>query len=277
VSTNVDTSQVAAAAGRVRAVAREADVCAQGIAAVRQSLDLQIAASASIDERLRSLATSAAKQAGVLNGHAAFLSHAASRYDTAESAVRGAVPAKQGASGEARVGLFDSGQASRSGSSTEDGVRPASLNDLIRAYGAELIAADEQIQEALVDLVGAVPLLGTYLAWDEIFANVQNRDPGAAGMDLLVMIASEGVEKGFGIPGVASLISLLQSASHIAGSDQFQYALLDVLPDWAVTAITSDVSSSFVNAATGVGEGISSVAQGATEVAGEVWDWVNPW
>lgn len=238
---------------------------------------MRIAASESIDTRLRSLSASAARQAGELTAHSAFLSFASSRYDTAESAVRGAVPGKQAVTGEARVGVFDSVQASRSGSSTEDGVRPASLNDLIRAYGAELIAADEQIQEALVDLVGAVPLLGTILAWDEILANVQNRDPSAAGMDLILMIASEGVEKGFGIPGVASLISLLQSASHIAVSDQFQWALLDVLPGWAVTAITSDVSTGFVNAATGVGDGISSVARGATEVAGEVWDWVNPW
>lgn len=276
-STNVETSHVAAAAGRVRAVATETEFCAQGVLAVRHGLDMRIAASERIDERLCSLSARATQQAGELSAHSAFLSFASSRYETAESAVCGAVPGRQAAAGEARVGVFDASQASPTGFPAEDGVRPSSWNDLIRLYAGELLGADEDVQEGWVDFIGAVPALGTFLSWDEILVNLQNRDTGAAGADLVLMIASEGVEKGFGIPGVATLVGLAQSYAHLVLSDQFQNGVVDSLPDWAVTFLASDVNNSIVNAVTDVGEGISNVAQGATEAAGEVWDWVNPW
>ena len=276
-STNVDTAQVAAAAARVRAVAREADVCAQGILTVRQGLDMRIAASESIDGRLRSLSSSAARQAGELTAHSAFLSFASSRYDTAENVVRGAMPGKQAATGEARVGVPPAFRPPDQGYLGGDGARPAAWNDLIRALAKDILGADEDVQEGWVDLVGAVPILGTLLTIDEIIVNVQNQDPGASASDTFKLVAAEGAERGFGVPGLATLVGLVESYSHFVLSDQFQTGVYNLLPDGAVEFLASDANNSFVNAVAGVGEGISGVAQGAVQAAGGLWDWVNPW
>ena len=141
------------------------------------------------------------------------------------------------------------------------------MNDLIRLLTRDLLGADEDVQEGWVDLVGAVPVLGTLLSWDEIITKLQNRDPGAAGMDLFVMIATEGAEKGFGVPGLATLTGLVQSYAHFVLSDQFIDPLADLVAGTApIAALASDV-----------GEGAINVARGAAQAAGSAWDWVNPW
>lgn len=277
-STNVDTAQVAAAAGRVRATARQADVCAQGVLAVRQSLDMRIAASAHIEGRLRALSESVASQTAGLTRHVAFLTWASSRYETAESAVRGGLP--PGQAGYTRVAGSTTTAARQSGPGNQDkgGVHPPKpWNDAIREWTRDVLGADADVQEGWVDFVGAVPVVGTILGTQETIANAHEGGSGVDGLDLFLLVAGEGVSQGWGVPGLGTLTGLVQSYTHIVLSDQFQQGVVDLLPDSAIDFLASDANNAFVNAVTGVGAGISDVVEGTAKAAGGVWDWVNPW
>jgi len=281
---SVDTGQLSAAVGRAQTLQRDTEQCARGVASVRRALDLQIAASQQIDTRLGGLTARLDAQAGSLGVHAGFLVHASTRYEAAETAVCAVTPRQATAAG----GLNAATIPPESGSLDDGGVRPAAWNDLIRAYGEELIGADKDVQEALVDLVGAVPFLGTLLTVDEITANVQNNHPGASAWDTFTMVATEGAEKGFGLPGLGSLISLLQSAAHLASSDQLQYAILNGgLPAWVPYIPALDMSqeldwvvsagSDVVTAVSDLSSGIASTVGGLSDQVGQAWDWVTPW
>jgi hypothetical protein len=278
VTINVDTSQVAAAAARVRPLAGGAESRAQAVTAVQRGLDLRIAASAHIEGRLRALSGSVASQAAGLNRHVAFLTWVSARYETAESTVRGGLP--PGQAGYTRVAGSTTTAARQSGPGNQDegGVHPPKpWNDAIREWTRDVLGADADVQEGWVDFVGAVPVVGTILGAQETIANAHEGGPGVNGLDLFLLVAGEGVSQGWGIPGLGTLTGLVQSYTHIVLSDQFQQGVVDMLPDSAIDFLASDANNAFVNAVSGVGAGISDVVEGTAKAAGGVWDWVNPW
>lgn len=277
-SIDVDTGQVAASSARVRPLAGGAESRAQAVTAVQRGLDLRIAASTHIEGRLRALSGSLASQAAALTRHVAFLAWVSSRYQTAESTVRGGLP--PGQAGYTRVAGSTTTAAPSSGTDNQDkgGVHPPTpWNDVIRQWTRDVLGADDDVQEGWVDLVGAVPLVGTILGVQETMANAHEGGSGVDGLDLFLLVAGEGVSQGWGVPGLGTLTGLVQSYTHLLLSDQFQQGVVDILPDSAIDFLASDANNAFVSAVTGVGAGITDVAEGAAKAAVGVWDWVNPW
>jgi hypothetical protein len=276
---SVDTGPLRAAASRAQALRRGAGQRAQAVTSVLPGLDLQFSARQHFDQRLRVLSTRLGRQAESLGEQGHFLAFAAARYENAEAANQERAPRDQlRGAGEARVGAFGA-------FCPVEGVRPAPFNDLIRLSAAELLGADADVQEAWVDLVGAVPLLGTMLAVDEIVAELENDRPEGTTLDLLKMIGGEAVEKGFGIPGLATLIGLLESAAHLSQSDQLHYGIMNgTLPDWVPYVPILDMSQELQWATDHIGGVVTAVSDVAAGVVsafdradGRGWDWVTPW
>jgi hypothetical protein len=276
---SVSTAALAAAAPRLQAQSRAAEQRAHGVEAVLRNLDLEIKAREHFDVRLRALSGQLTGHAQHLSAEAGFLTLAAGRYEGAEEQLI----ASQ-ALGDAKVGAPPppGGGGARPPGQGDGGVRPASLNDFIRLFGDDVLALDAGMQESLVDLIGAIPLLGTYLTWDEILTSLQNNSPDGITLDVVMMVAVQAAEKGFGIPGIGTLASLLESVAHIGLSDQFQDVMADTfmpngppsLPalDWVVSG-----TSGAVSVVSDVADGITQAIGGLDQGVNDAWDWVTPW
>lgn len=264
---SVSTGPLAAAASRLQAQSRAAGERGHGVEAALRGLDLEIKAREHIDARLRALSSQLSLHARQLSAQGRFLSYAVGRYEGAEEQVI----ASQ-ARGEAHIGVGSPGEIEVSPSDDgEDRVRPTSLNEILRQYGEAAFGGDDEEGEALADFVGAVPVLGTFLTFDEIVADLQNRETGGASWKgvnwLFEKVVSEGV--GESIPLLGSVISLNNALEHVWAAYGRAWASAYPPPQWVSEWSNSDIGEFAISG------GLSGVPIGGGALHGFLRGWMQ--
>lgn len=239
-SISVNTGPLSGAAPRVQALGREADQRAHAVKLVLRGLDLEISARQHFDQRLRSVSAKLSTQAQSLAGQARFLAMAAARYETAEDATRERAPQdRPRASGETHIGAFGSEAGS------------PSITERLRRLGGGFTGVDE-LGEALEDLVGAVPVVGTLLAYQHVLALLQDREFRKGGLSSAGWLLETGATEMVGrmLPGLGSLVSLGKAVDHVGAAAGRTAATLFPPPKRVTQWANSDIGEYVVQTAT---------------------------